>query len=65
MKKSVWLVLALCDDEYFCRDVAFVGSTEEKAKEWINEAGGGNRTVTGWDDTKRDYYVIEEWRVDD
>ena len=60
---KVYLVLEICDDEYFFREVVFVGSTYDKAWEWI-EAHGGQQTVVGWDDVPRPYYIVEDWRMD-
>lgn len=60
---KVYVVLGICDDEYFCREVLFIGSNYDKAWEWV-EADGGQFEILGWDNTTRPYYIVEEWRVD-
>ena len=60
---KVYVVLGICDDEYFCREVLFIGSTYDKAWEWV-EAHGGPYDVEGWDGKVRPYYIVEDWRVD-
>lgn len=60
---KVYVVLGICDYEYFYRRVLFIGSTYDKAWEWV-EAHGGQKKVIGWDDIARPYYIVEDWRVD-
>lgn len=60
---KVYVVLGICDDEYFCREVLFIGSTKAKAEEWV-ERHGGFYDVMGWDDVSRPYYLIEGWQLD-
>ena len=60
---KVYLVEAICDDEYFCREVVFVASTYDKAWDFV-ERHGGQCTVVGWDDRSRPYYTVTEWCAD-
>lgn len=60
---KVYLVMCICDDEYFCREVVFVASNYDNAVEWV-ERHGGFHEVIGWDDKARPYWTVEEWVVD-
>lgn len=59
--EKIYIVTAICDYEYGCRENVGVFRSEKEAEEFISKAG--QRTIQFWNDAKRDFYSIEEWRV--
>jgi len=60
---KVYLVEAIRDYEYGCREVEAVCATEESAEAYI-EKHGGNHDVRFWTGLFFPYYVIKEWEVE-
>lgn len=61
---TVYAVTSVCDYEYGCTQTVSVFSTEEKAKECIEQLGGQS-TWEHWSGRIYNQYYIEEWEVDE
>lgn len=60
---KVYAVMSVCDYEYGCTEIVGIFSTEEKAKEYIEQLGG-QRTWDCWNGSTYNQYTIDEWEVD-
>lgn len=59
--EKVYIVTAICDYEYGCRENVGVFRSKEEAENFISEKG--QDTVRFWNDVERDFFNIEEWEV--
>jgi hypothetical protein len=60
---TIYVLTSVCDHEYGCTDIVGLFSTEEKAKQALEDLGG-QRTWTSWNNRTYNQYYIEEWGVD-
>ena len=60
---TIYVVTSVCDYEYGNVEIVGLFSTEEKAKQCIEDLGG-QQTWTDWHDRTHNQYYIEEWEVD-
>ena len=60
---KIYVLTSVSDCEYGCTEIVGIFSTEEKAKECIEQLGGQN-TWEDWDGRIYDQYIIEEWEID-
>lgn len=59
--EKIYIVRAICDYEYGCRENVGVFRSKEEAENFISEKG--QDTVRFWNDVERDFFNIEEWEV--